>query len=611
MCGINGFTWKDRDLIEQMNAVTAHRGPDGSGTYYDEGISLGHNRLAIIDLSDAAGQPMSSPDGRLTIVYNGELYNFEELRRSLAKEWKFKTRSDTEVVLAAYAVWGKECVKRMNGMFAFAIWDKKRRELILARDPIGIKPLYYFYDGTKCIFSSEIKAILEHKDIPRTLSRSAMEQYFRLLYVPEPLTMFEYVRKLPPAHIAVLRGPGIDLERYWSVEAAHVQVPQTRGERAHALRDTIEVAVARQMVADRPVGVYLSGGIDSSAVLASAVLARGSIDTFSVGFELGEGEESEKFNADKTLAARVAAHWNTRHHEVVLRSDEVRDLLERAIWHLDEPISNPTALAQIKLAEFTKRSVAVALGGDGGDELFGGYERYRLSRIASTYQKYVPRAARAFLARNDRLAKLDTPAGVDRFALFMFQKNPVLSQVLAKPFVTDIALTSFRQHFFTPIEKDFERQFMNTDRQSWLVDECLLRSDKTSMSAGLEQRVPFLDKEVVEFAWQLSTDEKVSMRETKILLREAFRERLPAFLFDEPKRGWFSPAAKWLRRPDVSALAHEVLSREYAPELAPLFDWSGIERMLTDHQERREYNLTMLWALISFQMWAKRFEVRL
>lgn len=618
MCGINGFTWKDWSLLERMNAETAHRGPDGSGTFFDEDVSLGHNRLAIIDPSDAGAQPMKSADGTLTIVFNGELYNFEALRRELSGGWEFKTRTDTEVILAAYRAWGTACVSRFNGMFAFAIWDASERQLFLARDHIGIKPLYYFYDGARFIFSSEIKAIFVHDIIPRTLNREAFGIYLRTLYTPSPHTMFQYVHKLPPAHRAILKGPALHVEPYWKIEDAAPQIPKTREERAGTLQKLIEEATARQLVSDRPLGMYLSGGLDSSIVLASAARVHGTMDTFSVGFTLQSGEEEEKFNADSILAERTAEYFSARHHSVKIAPEEVISLFEKAVYHLDEPISNPTVVAQMKLAEFTRQSVVVALSGDGGDELFGGYERYQLSRLASLYQKFTPSQLRAlgtqleskFLG-SDRLQKLATPPGVERFGLFMFQKEPEIRAVVSEAYRQDTATPFFDKNFFSAANGEFEKIFMNTDRQSWLVDECLTRGDKMTMASGLEMRVPLLDLAVAEYAYHLPLEEKFNQRQNKILLREAFRERLPAYLFEEPKRGWFSPASKWLRRPEIMAFAREVLSPSYNEATRALFDWKGVEQMLDDHIERRHYNLTMLWALLTFQLWAKKYNIHL
>ena len=612
MCSINGFNFKDERLIQKMNQITKHRGPDGTGIFLNERISLGHNRLAIIDTTDMATQPMKSVDGNLTIVFNGEIYNFKELKKELSG-YQFRTESDTEVILAAYQKWGNECVKKFNGIFAFAIWNVRDKELFLARDNIGVKPLYYFWDRKRFIFASEIKAILEH-DISRTLNKEAFRHYLRVLYVPEPMTMFDWIHKLPPASFAVLKNGKLVIKKYWE-ESAPEYFQKSKKEITEELREKIFEAVGRQLVSDRPLGVYLSGGIDSSIVLHSMSEIRSNIDTFSVGFELEHKEQSEKFNTDFNLARKTAAHYGTNHHEVLVSAHDVVQNFEKAVWHLDEPISNPTAIAMMKLAGFAKQSADVVLGGDGGDELFGGYERYRLSRIASLWGN-LPSVARAGLSSiSKKAAKLNTPSGIERFALFMFQKDEELKSVIRPEFFdADAEKTKhfFEEKYFSNISdtRVFEGLFMETDRKSWLVDFSLMLTDKMSMSAGLEARVPFLDRELVEFAARIPLKYKVSPFNTKIILKDTFRGSIPDFLFGEPKRGWFSPGAKWLRYEEMSAFAREILSPDYYSETARLIDFAEANEMLSEHINSKEYHLNTLWALLTFQIWAKQYNIR-
>lgn len=611
MCSINGFNFQDEDLILKMNQITKHRGPDGTRVFLGDGVSLGHNRLSIIDLSNIAAQPMKSNRGDLAIVFNGEIYNFKALKEELSPTYQFKTTSDTEVILAAYEKWGKECVKRLSGMFAFAIWDSSNKELFLARDHIGIKPLYYFWDGKKFIFSSEIKAILEH-DIPRKLHREAFNHYFRVLYVPEPLTMFQGIYKVPPATSLVLKDGTLQAQTFWQTPSG-AYFHGSRDELERTLRQKILSSVESQLVSDRPLGVYLSGGIDSSIVLSALSGKRKNIDTFSVGFELREKEQQEKFNADFYLARRTAKHFGTNHHEVLLGVADVLRALERAVWHMDEPISNPTALAMMVLADFAKQKADVVLGGDGGDELFGGYERYRLS-LAARYWQVAPSWFREPLERvSGSIKKLNTPAGIDRFSLFMFQKEALLGAVIQKPFLSHGATEHFfnEKYFKGNENKIFEEIFMDTDRKSWLVDFSLMLSDKMSMSAGLEARVPLLDKDVVEFAATIPLKEKISLFDTKIILKKAFKNDIPDFLFKEPKRGWFSPAAKWLRHPDVYRMAEEILSGGYYPPTALLFLFDEIKKILEEHRDSKTYNLNILWAIMTFQIWARAYKIEI
>ncbi len=587
-----------------MNRVTSHRGPDGTGVYLNDCVSFGHNRLSIIDLSSGAGQPMKSNDGKLIIVYNGELYNFQELKKELCYSYDFKTQSDTEVVLVSYKRWGKRCVEHFNGMFSFAVWDEEKRELFLARDHAGIKPLYYFYDGKRFIFSSEIKAILEHK-VPRKISKEALSLYLHLLYTPGPQTMFEGILKFPPSHTGFVRDGQFKIEPYT------LDLDFNDPRKGKKLVEVIDEAVERQLVSDRKVGVYLSGGIDSSVIVDVLSRARGKVDTFSVGFDLEDNEESEKFNADFILARRTANYYKTNHHELVLSSADAIGFFEKAVLAMEEPVSNPTEIAMMTLSAFAKKYVAVALSGEGGDELFGGYERYRLSLLASIYSR-LPHLLRSGLNIFEILKKANTPAGIERFRKLMFQKNDFLKEILYDKnlYSSTISDRFFSENFGKEIKlSDFERALMKIDQRTWLVDEALLRSDKMSMANGLEIRVPFLDPEVIDFSDNLPTSQKISMFNTKIALKDAYKDKLPPFILNQPKRGWFSPAAKWLRREDMKNLAKSVLSPDYYSGTGGIFNWQAVNSMTEDHISKKRYNLNIIWALMTFQIWACHYKV--
>jgi len=610
MCAINGFTFKDETLINRMNAETKHRGPDGSHFWLHDQVSLGQNRLAIIDVSAASDQPMVSKDGRYILVYNGELYNFKELKKELGEQ-RFKSSGDTEVILEAFITWGKACVEKFNGMFAFAIYDTRKNELFLARDHAGVKPLYYTIQHGRLIFSSEIKAILAHKQVRRTLNRESLNHYFRLMYVPEPLTMFSAIAKLPQGSRAIFKDGKLTVETYFK--------PVLGGNRSgtreiiRTIEKKIDAAVERQLVSDRPLGVYLSGGIDSTTVLDCMAKKHSQIKTYSVGFDPGPGEDSTKYNHDFNLARRTAEHYKTDHHEVLLSSDEARESFEQVIWNMDEPIANPTAWALFALSKKTRESAVVVLCGDGGDELFGGYERYRLSYAASLYQ-ILPAFMTNALARlssalttSSILTKLAKRPWIERYAQFLFQKEELLKRFLSAK-VYDRNVT---RNFFQPFMKgrNFEEVIMETDRKTWLVDFALMLTDTMAMAHGVEGRVPLLDRDVVEYALSIPARKKLSLWKTKKLLKAAFHSRLPAYLFNQPKRGFFTPAAKWLRHPEFLAMAKEVLSPDYCLQTKDLFNWAEIEAIFAKHVDKSGYNLSIIWALLTFQVWAKRFEV--
>lgn len=609
MCSINGFTFSNKNLLEKMNQATKHRGPDGTGVYFDESISLGHNRLSILDISHSADQPMQSSDGNLVIVFNGEIYNFKELKKELL-DYSFKTKGDTEVILAAYQKWGKDCLNKFDGIFAFAIWDKTKKELFMARDQMGVKPFYYFFDREKFIFSSEIKGILEHP-ISRKLNLESFNHYMRVLYVPEPLTMIEEIYKLPKASYAIFKDGQFDIKEYCQSRESKIitSFEEAKGE----VFDTVNESVQAQLISDRPLGVYLSGGIDSSVVLDSVSRVRKNIDTFSVGFDLREGEQVEKFNSDFELARRTARHYNTKHHEVLLSVDDVVNNFEKVTWHMDEPISNPTAFAMFKLSQFTKsEGIDVVLGGDGGDELFGGYERYRMSLYASAYH-FLPRILRNSLVFNDKFKKLNIPSGIERFKLFMFQKEKIIEDVVSTTYNNIDITTKFfsKKYFYKKTPSDFESELMNVDRQTWLVDFYLMLADTMSMSHGIEQRVPLLDKSLVELSANISRPHKISLFNTKIVLKEAFRGHIPDYLLNQPKRGFFSPGAKWLRYEKMYKLVNDTLNKDYYPELSELFIWQNITKVTENHYNKKEYNLNIIWAILTFQVWAKIFKITL
>ena len=598
-----------------MNVLTHHRGPDDNGMFVSSMFSLGNNRLAIIDLSPGGHQPMINDDGTLAIVYNGELFNYKEICDELKhKGFQFRSQSDTEVLLKAYEAWGSACLQKLNGIFAFAVLHVHENKLFFARDRLGVNPFYYYHAGGRFIFSSEIKGIFAHR-VPRDLDVDALNMYFRLLYVPSPKTIWQNIFKLPPAHYGILENGQLHLERYWNV--VHGEELHDREEIKHEIKRLVDDAVRLQLVSDRPVGVFLSGGIDSTAVVGAMSALGGNVETFSVGFE--KTEEAEKYNRDFELARKTAAYFGTTHHEFVLSAHDVQTRFEKALWHMDEPVSNHIQAVNLFLAEQTARYVTVALGGDGGDEVWGGYDRYYLNQLIDRLRRMPAwvrhSAVKAVLhARNkdDWYQKLETAPGVDRYFEFWGQKESTVASFLRPDFNrTNVTKIFFAERYFQNIWSDFTKQMMAVDLQTWLPDESLVRSNKMSMAASLEQRVPLLDHRLVELGFRVPTQYKIAHKgHGKDIFIEALQEYLPAHVLGQTKWGWFSPAAKWLRT-DLNAYAREVLSPSYNQETRDFFDFEAIQRMFEDHCSKKQYNLNALWLLMTFQVWYNTFKVQL
>ena len=618
MCSINGFNFQNRDLIQKMLDITKHRGPDDEGFYCDENISLGHARLSIIDLSENARQPLWNEDKSICIICDGEIYNFQEIRRKLQKRGhRFNSQSDTEVILHLYEEKGEKCVEDLNGIFAFAIYNKNKKEIFLARDRIGVKPLYYYFDPStssgqaKLIFSSEIKAILSHP-IPREIDKDAFFHYFRIFFVPAPLTLFKGIRKLFPAHYLIFKNGKVVLQKYWDLR----DFPEIKSkqEAIHRIKDLFRDSVKHQLISDRPVGIFLSGGIDSTSVLgAASEFVSEKIKTYSVGFDVKL--EQEKYNRDFYFARQTSKYYGTDHHELLITDSDARDNIEKVIWHMEEPLSNQIQISTFLLAKEAKKEVAVVLGGDGGDEIFGGYPRYYYSKLIDRYQllpcflrkSVLPRFLEFVFKKENLKEKLNIPRGVARYFLFMSEKDKILSQVLNKEITEDLTEDFFKKYYPETKFKDAAKYLMYLDLKTWLVDESLVRSDKMTMAVGLEERVPILDHRLVEFAFRIPTKYKVcGKKKNKWIFQEAMKEYLPPHILNKEKRGWFSPAAKWLRT-GLKDFAYDVLSPNYTSGTREFFNFQEIQGILDDHISTKKYNSDILWSLISFQIWHKSF----
>lgn len=612
MCGINGFNFRDQALIEAMVKKTHHRGPDDSGIFIDDNLSLGHNRLSIIDLSQAGHQPMISPDNNLVIIFNGEIYNFLEIKKELEhKGYIFKSKTDTEVILLGFKAWGTKIFEKLNGIFALAIWDKKNEILYLARDPYGVKPLYYFWKDNKFIFSSEIKSILEYP-VNRELSIDALNIYFRFLYIPAPLTAFKNIYKLPAGKFLVLKNNHIEIKEYYNLELGrqYTDYQEARSD----LRDVFDQAVKSQLISDRPLGLFLSGGFDSTAILGSMQKHSSQpVKTFTVGFQTDI--DYDKYNADAVLAKKTSAYYQTDHHQIDISAQDVIDNFAQVAYQMDDLASNHIHVANYLLAKFAKQKVDVVLGGDGGDELFAGYERYYLNHLVDQWQK-MPAVLRdnfftnklaKIISRENLLKKINISDPQKRFFGYMAQKETQVASVLKTDINHFDSVYDYFGSYFTHGIHGYTTLSQKIDLETWLVDESLLRSDKLSMAWALEQRVPILDKNMVELALKIPTKWKINNRQQgKKIYIEALRDYFPDYLMEEKKRGWFSPAAKWLRG-DLQDFAQELFSPNYNSATTSYLDFEKINLLFQNHLDKKEYALNILWATMTFQAWYKEY----
>lgn len=600
MCGICGITANDRPRVERMSEKIAHRGPDGSGIYEGNGITLGHRRLAIIDLSDVAAQPMKSNDGRYCIVFNGEIYNYQELRTLLEGTYEFKTHGDTEVLLAAYREWGSSMFSKLRGIFAFGIWDAQSEELVLARDRMGVKPLYYTIKDDVLAFASELSAFTDRSP---TLDRESVSLFLSLMYVPSPRTMLEGVSKLPPGHVLRYKKGEYTLENF----SVAVQ-PSASG---LGLYDSIDQAVHRQLVSDRPVGAYLSGGFDSSIVVHHMAAHEAHVRTYSIGFEMPAGSENEgaKFNADARLAEKTAAFYGTEHTTVTISLDEIRSAIEVACSGVGEPVANATSVTQFLLSQKVRADgTVVVLGGDGGDELFGGYPRHRIIMGAYLFQKLPHLMQRGIGQLHPQLAKLATAFPVPMHMRLMADSEENIARFLSTSLPVTKTVTDFLTAQYANVQQPMHplTAFMAVDRRTWLADECFIRSDYASMAHGIELRVPLVDIDVVACADSIPVWKKTLPHDGKRILKQTYQKYLPPHLYGQPKRGWLSPAAKWLRDPAIHAFTKEVFSSGYYSGLDSLFDWEKVHVMLDAHVNKKGYYLYPLWNILALQIWARK-----
>ncbi len=616
MCGIAGIVGEvDRALLDRMTDTLAHRGPDGRGVATGDGWGFGHRRLSIIDLAGGA-QPMASADDAHTITFNGEIYNYVELRAQLQRlGHAFRTASDTEVLLAAYRQWGDGMLAHLNGMFAFGLWDAPKKRLLLARDHVGVKPLYWAQRGRMLAFASEPKALLVCPWIDRALDPVALDAYVDLLYVPPPLSMFAGIRQLPPGHALVWDDGRLEVRRWWDAEPAIDPRPdlETWAEIAEpVVRDAIRI----QTRSDVPLGAFLSGGLDSSTIVAVlAELGGQPVETFCVGY----GEEGKTY--DERASARVVArHFATSHHEVLLDID-VLGGLEAMVRGFDEPFGSPTALLSSALSKFTRGTVTVALAGDGGDELFGGYPRYRGMKIAE-HLEGVPQplfavgdrlvqGREAAVARSYRrwarqfLAGARLPAA-ERYATWVGYMPACERDELYTPSLRERVRAAGRvspvcESFAAPLRGDAVERAAYADLHGFLPENVLRGSDRMSMAYGLELRVPLCDPRLVELAMQIPSHHRLGLRATKLVLRRIASKLLPKSILQRKKLGFNAPLGVWMRR-DLDRLVNEWLAPDLVRERG-WFDPQKIAGWVHEHRTGVRDHALRLWSLIVLEQW--------
>ncbi|WP_029116480.1 asparagine synthase (glutamine-hydrolyzing) [Mycobacterium sp. URHB0044] len=614
MCGIVGRLNFDGTPVDDVALTRArntlsNRGPDGAGTWTDGAVGLAHRRLSVLDLSERGAQPMHDADGALVITFNGEIYNFRELRKELAAAGhRFATQTDTEVILAAYREWGVECLHHFNGMFAFALWDGHRRRLWLTRDRLGVKPLYYAQDGRRIVFGSTLKAVTAFADVSREISAEATDLFFQMSYIPAPHSIYRAVHKLEPGTWLECGADGSTrVERYWSLSPRGTASVDSTASAADALEELLDSSVRYRLISDVPVGAFLSGGIDSSTVVALMCRNSDTVRTFTIGFDETEFDESAH-------AREVARRLGTRHEELVLRPGDLLAIAKEVPEHYDEPFADASAIPSLAIARLARTEVTVALSGDGGDELFAGYPWYgRLAgldpwRRRSAFAAPLLRATPALPLPHSAamgLAALAQPSTSD---LYAYMRGP-LKRRPYRGVVSGFAAGAadwfdHRLGSEVPAGTLIER-YMDLDLRSYLVDDILVKVDRATMAHGLEARNPLLDYRVVEFARALPGCLRTGSLGQKQVLRQVLERMLPADLFARPKQGFSVPIRQWFRGPLEPALRQAVLGGWLTS--TGFFRPGSVAKLVDEHSSGRRNHENFLWAIYAFEQWYVRY----
>jgi asparagine synthase (glutamine-hydrolysing) len=625
MCGISGklnFAQDasvNPDLIRAMLATIRHRGPDDEGLYLGSGVGLGHRRLSIIDLS-SGHQPLCNENGTVWIVFNGEIYNYQELRTFLLKKGHvFKTHTDTEVIVHLYEELGTQCLDRLRGMFAFAIWNENKKTLFLARDRVGIKPLYYCLTNESVVFASEIKAILADPEIEREVVPELIDRFLTFFYLPGEETLLKGVKKLAPGHYLLVTNSNVEIRQYWDLQFSK---PTEKPNLKHAesqLLSLLAETVERHMIADVPVGVLLSGGIDSTAVLSFAAEKRDhGINSYTVGF-------STPGVADERPYARLAADaFGTRHHEMTLSAADFGAFMPQYVWHMEEPVCEPPAIALYYVSKLASNHVKVLLSGEGGDEGFAGYSNYRnllwLERVKSGLFPFGGTVAQGLSLGNSlfRLPRISKYVALmnAQFPSYYFSRtsNPYqhARNGLGSLYSADFARSIDRESSLEPVRRlqahvrgmNMLDAMLYIDTKTWLPDDLLIKADKMTMANSVELRVPLLDHKVLEFAAALPSNFKVRGFTTKYLAKKVLRNRVPRQILDRPKAGFPVPYKNWLRG-ELRGWAHDILLDTRTTNRG-YFDKGSLERLLRANEGQGSY-FKEIFSLVTLELWHRSF----
>jgi len=605
-----------RGLLQRMCDVIEHRGPDDEGFYVADGVALGMRRLAIIDLF-TGHQPISNETGSVWIVFNGEIYNYRELRDDLIQRGHtFQTHSDTETIVHLYEEEGEACVNRLRGMFAFAIYDKRERKLFLARDRVGVKPLHYARTQDGIVFGSEIKSLLQHPGVTREVNHEAIADFLSFGYVPDPQTAFRGIHKLPPGHTLTFKDGRLTTRCYWDFQYPERRTDEpVRDEREiiEQLRELLEESVRLRLVSDVPLGAFLSGGIDSSTVVAMMTRAMDRpVKTFSIGFS------ESSFNELKY--ARIAArHFNTDHHEFVVTPDVCR-IVEEIVWHHDEPFADVSSVPTYMVSKLAREHVKVVLSGDGGDELFAGYERYLVDRSREKFERIPAFIRRHLLLRASRmlprsaygknfLRNIALDPGLRYIDSLSFFGEARQREMFAPEFRRAMAARNpaavFKQIYDTPGSHERLDHLLYLDSKTYLPGDIMTKVDRMSMAHSIEAREPLLDHKLIEFVEGLPASLKLRGMETKSILKRAVRGLIPDEIIDRPKQGFDVPIQKWFKE-DLRAMLCDTLADRRTRERG-YFNAKAVDGILDEHLRGRRDNARHLWGLLTLELWHRAF----